>query len=280
MIIDEIEAKLKLSGWIKTAGTPSGVVDYQEREKYPYKRLILYPEEFKYITPEVLDELITSKVEFGSAEILDKAKSEYEKRQMTLAGTTVAENMMEKQVTEMRSRLKKVIDDFPVEKLSTLSDLIIDFYEAEKSKLKPVETEAEKEWKEKAEVIGIKVAVIEMNNGENAELIEAAFKAMQETKYDYRSAVITNSTLVRTVVCDYGQTGGGLGIMIYNTASHENAMGVVMLMDGVLRREVKIFGVTRADKRLSVSYTTTGIKPRKEKRSVGDLTYLKKRKGE
>lgn len=263
MIKDEIETILKQAGWCKTVSAPANVIDWQEREKFPYKRLILAPYDFKYITPEVLNELISSKVEFGSAEILERAKSEYEKKQMTLAGTTVAENGMEKQVGNMRDRLKKVIDDFPVEKLSTLADLIVDLYESEKAKPKQVETETEKKWRGRAEIAGgeeLRVAVIEMATDEDATEMEIAFKNMQEMKYDYRSAVVVNNTIVRTVVCDYRRTVGGLGVMLYNTASRENAMGVVMLMDGVLRREAKIVGVTRAEKKLSVSYTVTGIK--------------------
>lgn len=279
MIRDEIEAKLKQVRWVKTASAPSEVIDYQEREKHPYKRLILLPDDFKYITPEVLDELINSKVEFGSAEILDRAKNEYEKRQMTLAGTTVAESEIEKQVTEMRNRLKKVIDDFSVEKLGTLASLIIDFYEAEKAKpkLRDLEesgyTEAEKKWKKREEetsiAVGegeIRVAVIEMATDKDADVTEQAFTALIEDKKVYRSAVIIDNTIVRTVEQEKDRKGET--VVKFNTASYESAVGIRMLFDGTLRKEITIVRVTRAERKLSVSYIVTGVKrkPAKEPR--------------
>jgi len=261
MIKDEIEAKLKQVKWVKTVSAPSEVVDYQERNKYPYKRLILMPDDFKYVTPEVLDELINSKVQFGSAEILEKAKVEYEKKQKTLTGTTVAENGMIRETVEMRNRLKKVIDDFPVEKLSTLAELIIDLYEAEKTKARQPRTKAVEEWEEKIEIAGegdVRVAIIELANNEAADLAEKAFLALSENTKLYKSAVILNGTTVRTV--EFEIATKGTAVVIFHATGTESALGMRMLFDGTLNKEVIILRVTRTELKLSVTYRLTGIK--------------------
>ncbi len=265
MIKDEIEMKLKQVGWTKTVSAPSEVIDYQEREKYPYKRLLLLPNDFKYVTPEILDELINSKEEFGSSKILDRAKSEYERRQKTLTGTTVAENGIMKQEMEMRNKLKKVIDDFPVEKLSILTELIIDTYETEKVKERQLKTETAEEQKERIEVAGdegIKVAIIELANKEAADLAEKAFLALSTNTKIYKSAVILNGITVRTV--EFELSTKGTTVVIFNAVDTESALGMRILFDGTLNKEIIILSVTRTEQKLSITYRLTGIKARQK----------------
>lgn len=256
---DEIETILKERGWSKQLSAPEHLIDWQR--SIPYNRLIIYPGDLKFITKEVLEALMHETNLSLHGEILLMAREEYEKKQTTLAGTTVAENGMVKQVMEMRNRLKKVIDDFPVGKLGTLADLIIDLYEAEKAKPKQVETEAAKEWKERAEVVGeegVKVAVIEMATVKDADVAEQAFIALQEDRKVYKSAVILNETTVRTV--EFEKSTKGTTVVVFNAAGNESALGMRMLFDWTLMKEAIIVRVTRTERKLSVSYITTGVK--------------------
>jgi len=287
MIKDDIERILKERGWVRTISSSEELIDYQKSE--PYNRLVIEPDDFKFVTKEVLEKLMSIDiVEHG--EVLNKAEADYYKSQARFDISPEKGLTLETEERKMREQLKKFIDDAPVEDLSGLLGKFMEYYRRPKEE-KPVVKKWEKREKETPVTIseeGARVAVIEMATDKDTDVAEQAFTALVEDKKVYRSAVIVDSTVVRTVEQEKDRKGET--VVKFNTASYENALGVTMLFDGTLRKEITIVRVTRAERKLSVSYIVTGIKipPKKAKKiktgSVfeenGTLQFLKKRRGE
>jgi len=287
VIKDDIERILKERGWVRTISSPEELIDYQRSE--PYNRLVVEPDDFKFVTKEVLEKLMsTDIVEHG--EVLNKAEADYYKLQARFEVSPEKGLTLETEERKMREQLKKFIDDAPVEDLSGLLGKFMEYYRRPKEE-KPVVKKWEKREREAPVVIsekGIRVAVIEMATDKDVDVAEQAFTALVEDKKVYRSAVIIDSTVVRTVEQEKDRKGET--VVKFNTTSYENAFGMTMLFDGTLRKEITIVRVTRAERKLSVSYIVTGLKvlPKKAKKiktgSVfeenGTLQFLKKRRGE
>jgi hypothetical protein len=147
-----------------------------------------------------------------------------------------------------------------------------------------------KHWEERA-VEEQNVAVIGVETERDYAVAIEIFTTLRDETKDYRSAVVVDSTKVRMVECERGKLHGG--VIILNAATIESALGIRMLLDGTLNREVKIVGVvgTETNKQLTVSFVTTGIKPLKKKAKLkvdtesvyeGDetLDFWKKKRGE
>jgi len=300
MIRDEIETVLKRAGWRKTLGAPVEVIDYQRGE--PYNRLIIYPEDTQYITSEVLGELM-NEINLGEhGTILYNAKEKYMKGQVTFPLPT--EEDMKKKEHELRDKIVRLIDGIPVEYLPDLIKKLQEFWvEKKKVKLeKPEVRESVKHWKEREEISEAieevidkaateeqNVAVIGVETEKDYSIALGIFTALRDETKDYRSAVVVNSTKVRMIECERGKPHGG--VVVLNAATHESALGIRMLLDGALNREVKITGVVGQGTQLTVSFVTTGIKPLKKKAKLkidtgsvfeGDetLDFWKKKRGE
>ena len=288
MLRDEIETVLKRSGWVRTLGAPAGVIDYQRSE--PYNRLIIYPEDTQYINSEVLGELMNETNLADHGTILYNAKEKFMRGQVTFPLPT-DEDMKRKQ-QELKDKIVRLIDEIPVEYLPDLIKKLQEFWVEKKEKKleKPVVKEAVKRWEERA-IEEQNVAVIGVETEKDYEVAIEIFNALRDEKKDYRSAVIVNSTKVRTVECERGKLHGG--VVILNAATYESALGVRMLLDGTLNREVKITGVVgdETKKQLTVSFVTTGIKPLKKKAKLRidtgsvferdeTLDFWKKKRGE
>ena len=288
MIRDEIETVLKRAGWRKTLGAPVEVIDYQRGE--PYNRLIIYPEDMQYITSEVLGELM-NEINLGEhCTILYNAKEKYMKGQVTFPLPT--EEDMKRKEHELRDKIVRLIDGIPVEYLPDLIKKLQEFWVEKKGKKfeEPVIRESVKHWEERA-VEEQNVAVIGVETERDYAVAIEIFTTLRDETKDYRSAVVVDSTKVRMVECERGKLHGG--VIILNAATIESALGIRMLLDGTLNREVKIVGVvgTETNKQLTVSFVTTGIKPLKKKAKLkvdtesvyeGDetLDFWKKKRGE
>jgi hypothetical protein len=288
MLRDEIETILKRSGWIRTLGAPAGVIDYQRSE--PYNRIIVYPEDTQYITSDVLGELM-NEINLGDhGTILYNAKEKFMKGQVTFPLPT--EEDMKRKEHELRDKIVRLIDGIPVEYLPDLIKKLQEFWVEKKGKKfeEPVIRESVKHWEERA-VEEQNVAVIGVETERDYAVAIEIFTMLRDEKKDYRSAVVIDSTKVRMVECERGKLHGG--VIVLNAATIESALGIRMLLDGTLNREVKIISVvgTETNKQLTVSFVTTGIKPLKKKAKLkvdtesvyeGDetLDFWKKKRGE
>jgi hypothetical protein len=280
-------------------GTPEEVIDWQREEPLNYNRIMIYPDDLKFVTKEVLEELMRETDISVHGEILHKAEEDYYKIQSRFEVSPEEELVTEsgKKVidltSEMRAKVKRIIDEIPDIYLPDLAKKLQEFWVEKKAKVEkpvPVKKWKEREREEPVTITeeGVRVAVIEMATDKDADFAEQAFFALQEDRKVYKSAVVLNGTLVRTV--EFEKSTKGTTVVMFNAASNESALGMRMLFDGTLRKEAIIVRVTRAERKLSVSYTTTGIKvlPKKPKRlktgSVFEqndtLEFLKKRRGE
>jgi len=284
----DIENVLKKKGWVQTIGAPADVIDWQRST--PYNRIILYQDDWKFVDIEVL-EILTREIDLAEhGTILNKAEEEYYKKQTRFEVSPEKGLTLETEERKMREQLKKFIDDAPVEDLSGLLGKFMEYYRRPKEE-KPVVKKWEKREQEIPIAIteeGARVAVIEMATDKDTDVAEQAFTALIENTKVYRSAVIIDSTVVRTVEQEKDRKGEA--VIKLNTTSYENAFGMTMLFDGTLRKEMIIVRVTRAERKLSVSYIVTGLKvqpKKKAKLKTGSafeqndtLNFLKKRKGD
>lgn len=264
MLKEDIEILLKQGGWKRTESSPVNIVDYQRRE--PYNRLILYSEEFKYITENVLKELMEETDVDKKLKISEEAKEKYEGAQVKLVPTQNEITKVEE--LKLRGILKSVIDKMPVEKLTLLVSLIQAEFSQSAKALEGLpeipEVSIKKEVSMPTKVVtliptGFNMTTVHGSNKEQTDLIEKTLKLILSKEYIYRSAVIINTNSVRAIECTIGAKSGG--VVVFVTKDESDASELVFVLDGTLKGEMVIESVERGDEiTLTVIYSRTGFR--------------------
>lgn len=271
MLKDEIEILLKQAGWKQTVSAPPGVVDFQDGTG---KRVLIFPEEFKYVTKAVLDELMLVKDSDKRMDIIEKAKKEYEATQGKLI-TTKSEADQDAE-TRLRITVKNIIDKLPIDKVKLLAQQIKLEETLDKLPLEEIdnaEPELTKKPIERVPPVDLSLerTHISSETEDSAEQIRIALLECMTKQKDFKSAIVTNTKNVRTVKIDYNKKGGKSEIVFFHTIGETDAQELVFVLDGVLQRELEVRSAVRTEKQVIIEFQRTGWKRefnKKRKRSI------------